>query len=153
MIRSVRGDLLAADAEALVNTVNTAGVMGKGLALGFKRAFPGNFLAYRAACQRGEVALGSMFVYYVTALGDAPRLVINFPTKGHWRDPSRLDDVRSGLGSLVDVIARERVRSIAVPPLGCGNGGLDWQGQVRPLVVDALGAVPDLDVQLFEAWR
>lgn len=133
-----------ADADALVNTV---GVMGKGLALGFKRAFPGNYLAYREACGRGEVVLGSMFVHRTAAM--APRLIINFPTKGHWRYPSRLGDIRAGLVSLVDVIVQERVRSIAVPPLGCGNGGLDW-GEVRPLVVSALSAVSDLDVQLFE---
>jgi O-acetyl-ADP-ribose deacetylase (regulator of RNase III) len=152
MIRSVHGDLLAADADALVNTVNTVGVMGKGLALRFKRTFPDNYASYRTACQRGEVALGTVFVHHSTTLTATPRLIINFPTKGHWRQPSRLADIRAGLVSLLGVVARERVRSIAVPPLGCGNGGLDWR-QVRPLIVTALVAVPDLDVQLYEPTR
>jgi O-acetyl-ADP-ribose deacetylase (regulator of RNase III) len=148
MIRSVRGNLLAAQADALVNTVNTVGVMGKGIALEFKRAFPDNFTAYANACQRGELVLGRMFTFRAATL-TGPQLIINFPTKQHWRNPSRLAYIRVGLISLRDVVVREGVTSVAIPPLGCGNGGLDW-AQVRPLIVAAFSPLPAVDVQLFE---
>ena len=101
MITTAHGNLLEADAEALVNTVNTRGVMGKGIALQFKRAFPANYDAYRAACDRGDVVLGRMFVFETGKLTGNPRFIINFPTKGHWRAKSRLSDIREGLGDLV----------------------------------------------------
>jgi len=147
MIRSGQGSLLDADADALVNTVNTVGVMGKGIALQFKHAFPDNFKAYRKACERGDVVPGRMFVFETGRL--RPRLIINFPTKRHWRSPSRLEDIESGLMDLVDVIRRHAITSIAVPPLGAGNGGLDWS-KVRPLIVAALEPIASLEVQLFE---
>jgi O-acetyl-ADP-ribose deacetylase (regulator of RNase III) len=130
------GDLLSADVEALVNTVNTVGVMGKGLALQFKRRFPANFAIYAAACQRGEVEVGRMLIVE-TARTTTPRFIINFPTKKHWRDPSRLEYVRAGLVALVCEIRERGIRSIAIPPLGCGNGGLTWAA-VRPLIDQAL---------------
>src|SRR6185295_3486452 len=133
------GDLLDADVEALVNTVNTVGVMGKGLALQFKRRFPATFTAYAAACKRGEVEIGRMLVVETKASA-GPRYIVNFPTKKHWRDPSRLEYVRAGLDALVEEIRTRGIRSIAVPPLGCGNGGLAWS-DVEPLIERAMAAL------------
>jgi len=136
VISEESGSLLDAPADALVNTVNTVGIMGKGLALQFKQAYPGNFRAYQAACRNGEVRLGRMFVYEPGVPGQ-PRCLINFPTKGHWRANSKLSDIRTGLADLRQVILDRGITSIAVPPLGCGNGGLSWQ-DVRPLIVGHL---------------
>jgi len=148
MIYRAEGDLLGTNAEALVNTVNTVGVMGKGIALQFKQAYPDNYSAYEAACRRGEVELGKMFVFH-RHTSNNPRLIINFPTKKHWREKSRIKDIESGLRSLIDVVKREGIKSIAVPPLGCGNGGLDWS-DVHPLIEQAFSHVPDVTVQLFD---
>ncbi|SCL28585.1 O-acetyl-ADP-ribose deacetylase (regulator of RNase III), contains Macro domain [Micromonospora nigra] len=147
MIVVSHGNLLTADAEALVNTVNTVGVMGKGIALQFKRAFPANYAAYRAACAAGDVELGKMFVFDSARLG-ARRYVINFPTKGHWRAASKITDIESGIVDLVRVVRELEICSVAVPALGCGNGGLDWE-QVRPLIERAFAALPDVRVLLF----
>lgn len=148
MIERTTGNLLQADVEALVNTVNTDGFMGKGIALQFKQAFPANFDAYRKAVDRGEVRPGSMFVFETgSMLG--PRWIINFPTKRHWRQNSRIEDIESGLEALVREIRARNVRSIAIPPLGCGNGGLDWN-EVRPRIERALAEVPEVRVVLFE---
>ena len=147
MIRSGIGDLLKAPTQALVNTVNTEGVMGKGIALQFKRAYPEMFKAYRDACAHGLVQLGQMWVWQTASL-DGPRLIINFPTKGHWRSASRLTDIHTGLIDLMRVIDEYRIESIAVPPLGCGNGGLKW-ADVRPEIERAFTARPDVDVHLF----
>jgi O-acetyl-ADP-ribose deacetylase (regulator of RNase III) len=148
MIREQRGNLLNADADALVNTVNTVGVMGKGIALQFKRAYPENFKAYKRACDLGDVKLGRMFVWDAGSLaGGSPRFIINFPTKGHWRSSSRIDDIEAGLVDLVAQLRDLPVRSVAVPPLGCGHGGLRWE-DVRPLIVAALEGLPDLEVLL-----
>lgn len=130
MLELTKGNLLEAPVEALVNTVNTVGVMGKGIALQFRQAFPENFKVYAAACKRDEVVPGKMLVVPTQRL-DNPKFVINFPTKRHWKGKSRMEDVEAGLRDLVDVIRREKIQSIAVPPLGCGNGGLDWR-VVRP---------------------
>ena len=147
MIELVQGNLLEADAEALVNTVNCVGLMGKGIALQFKQAFPDNFKVYRSACDRGEVVPGRMLVV-PTGNCVGPRWIINFPTKRHYRHGSRLDDIRSGLVALVDEVERRMIASIAVPPLGCGNGGLDW-AVVRPLIVAAFAPLPGVQVLLF----
>lgn len=151
MIRYTRGNLLEADVEALVNTVNTVGVMGKGIALMFKEAFPENRRLYEAACKRGEVRVGRMFVTERAGL-IGPRLVINFPTKEHWRGPSREIWIREGLADLRRVIQEHRIRSIALPPLGCGNGGLEWSA-VRSLIEDSLGELADVDVVVYEPTR
>ncbi len=145
MIFRADGDLLATDAEALVNTVNTVGVMGKGIALQFKLAFPDNYIAYEAACKHGEVQIGKMFVFHRE---NNPRIIINFPTKRHWKGKSKIEDIQSGLKALIEVVRKERIKSIAVPPLGCGFGGLDW-GKVRPLIAQAFSELPDVNVQLF----
>jgi O-acetyl-ADP-ribose deacetylase (regulator of RNase III) len=147
MVSEEQGNLLDATADALVNTVNTVGVMGKGIALQFKQAYPANFHAYEAACRRGEVRLGSMFTYE-TGLLDSPRYIINFPTKGHWRARSKLSDIKTGLADLRRVIRDRDIRSIAIPPLGCGNGGLDWQ-DVRPLISEALDDLEGVHVVVF----
>ena len=147
MIHNADGNLLEADVDALVNTVNTVGVMGKGIALQFKQAFPGNFKAYAKACKADRVQPGSMFVYDNGRL-EQPKLIINFPTKRHWRSKSRIEDIESGLVDLIRVVRELRIESIALPPLGCGNGGLDWS-DVEPLIVEAFSAVPDVDVHLF----
>jgi O-acetyl-ADP-ribose deacetylase (regulator of RNase III) len=125
MVRYVRGNLLDAQADALVNTVNTVGVMGKGIALQFKKAFPDNFKAYARAVKHGEVQLGKMFVYERSELL-GPRFIINFPTKGHWKSGSNLEDIKTGLVDLVNVIRKFRIHSVAVPALGSGSGGLEW---------------------------
>jgi O-acetyl-ADP-ribose deacetylase (regulator of RNase III) len=140
-------NLLDADVEALVNTVNTVGVMGKGLALQFKRRFPSNFEVYAAACGRGEVQVGRMLVVKIEGLAD-PRFIINFPTKKHWRDPSRLEYVRAGLVALISEVKARNIRSIAIPPLGCGNGGLAWS-EVRPLIEGALIELPGVRALMF----
>lgn len=147
MVEFKSGNLLQADVEALVNTVNTVGVMGKGIALQFKQAFPENFAAYERAAKKGDIVPGRMFVYE-TGLFANPRYIINFPTKRHWRGQSRLDDIEAGLRDLVRIIREKNIRSVAIPPLGCGFGGLDWN-EVRPLILAALDNLPPANVR---AW-
>lgn len=142
------GDLLSAPVEAVVNTVNTRGVMGKGIALQVKQRWPEVDRAYRAASKRGEVTLGRMHIVERGGLGDGPRLVINFPTKDHWRSRSKLADIEAGLHDLRTVIQRLHLRSIAIPPLGCGNGGLAWV-DVRPLIEAALGGLDGVNVVVY----
>ena len=148
MIRYTTGDILAEDVEALVNTVNCVGVMGRGIALQFKKAFPENFRDYAAACRRGEVQPGRMFVFETGALAN-PRYIVNFPTKRHWRGNSRIEDIDVGLKDLATVIRERDIRSIAVPPLGAGLGGLEWS-DVRPRIEQAMRGFNDLDVVVFE---
>jgi O-acetyl-ADP-ribose deacetylase (regulator of RNase III) len=143
-----QGNLLQAPVEALVNTVNTVGVMGKGIALMFKEAFPANFRAYEEACKRKEVRIGKMFVTENLAL-EGPHWLINFPSKKHWRQPSKLEWIVEGLQDLRRVIEEKKITSIALPPLGCGNGGLDWN-EVRPEIEKALKPLESVDVMVFE---
>ncbi|WP_426701670.1 type II toxin-antitoxin system antitoxin DNA ADP-ribosyl glycohydrolase DarG [Rhodanobacter sp. Col0626] len=147
-IRYTTGNLLDARADALVNAVNTVGVMGKGIALTFRRAFDENFLAYAAACKRGDVRIGHMFVTERGALS-GPRWIINFPTKRDWRTKSQLSWVAEGLGDLRRVIVEKGIQSIALPALGCGNGGLDWV-DVRLKIEDVLGEFTNVDIQVYE---
>ena len=149
MVEYVTGDLLIAEREALVNAVNCVGVMGRGVALAFKRRFPGNFKAYKAACDRGELQPGRMFVFETGEL--MPRIIINFPTKRDWRARSRLADIEAGLSALVAEIERHRIHSIALPALGCGLGGLEWT-EVKPRIHRALAGVADLDTLVFEPY-
>jgi len=137
MIEYKSGNLLDSGAEALVNTINTVGVMGKGIALQFKQAFPDNFKAYEAACRHNQVRLGKMFVYHTHTL-HSPRLIINFPTKRQWKGKSIIQDIADGLSDLVQVIRSDNVHSIAIPPWGCGSGGLNWR-EVKPLIEAYLG--------------
>lgn len=136
MIRYKVGDILKADAEALVNTVNTVGVMGKGIALAFKKAYPQNFEEYKKAVEEGRVKIGSLFVTQTGLL--QPKYIINFPTKKHWRHPSKLSYVQKGMASLVEIIEEKDIRSVAIPPLGCGNGKLNWD-EVKPIMENYLG--------------
>jgi len=147
MIVNGVGDLLASDVDALVNTVNCVGVMGKGIALQFKRRYPENFDSYARACKAKEVKLGYMYTVELHAM-TGPRYVINFPTKDHWKARSKIKDIDAGLDDLVRVIRELGIKSIAVPPLGAGNGGLPW-GEVEPLIYQKLGALSDVDVILF----
>lgn len=148
MIRFTQGNLLDTDVDALVNTVNTVGVMGKGIALMFKERFPENYAAYAAACKAGKVEVGRMFVQPGVEL-DGPRWIINFPTKEHWRHPTEPEWIDAGLKALKKVIREKKIASIALPPLGCGNGGLDWK-VVRPKIENALADLEDVEVVVFE---
>ncbi|MDU0294706.1 macro domain-containing protein [Saccharothrix longispora] len=147
MLHKVEGNLLRFDAEALVNTVNTVGIMGKGIALQFKRAYPENFTAYSEACKGGGFDIGQILVFE-TGWMTNPKFILNFPTKRHWRSKSRLEDVEEGLVALRAVIEERGIKSIAVPPLGCGNGGLDWSA-VEPLMKKYLGGLSDTEVYVF----
>lgn len=148
MIEYTSGNILHADTEALVNTVNCVGIMGRGIALQFKNAFPENFKAYALACKREDVQPGRMFVYHTGWLAN-PKYIINFPTKRHWRGKSRIEDIEAGLKDLRDVIARLQIHSIAVPPLGSGLGGLEWEA-VRPRIEAALATLPDVRIVVYE---
>jgi len=147
MIELVEGNLLEAQADALVNTVNTEGVMGKGIALQFAKKFPAMLESYRAACKAGTVQTGQMHVFERGEMFH-PRFIINFPTKRHWRSRSRLEDIESGLRALADEIRARNIKSVAVPPLGCGNGGLDWT-DVYPRIRAALESLTDVRVLVF----
>ena len=146
MIRLTRGNLLEAKVEAVVNTVNTVGVMGKGIALMFKERFPKNYDTYVRGCKSGELEVGRMFVTRNEEFF-GPRWIINFPTKKGWRANSRLEWI--GLRDLVRTIEEKRIKSIAIPPLGCGNGGLDWN-EVRPLIEAAIDGIDDLEAVVYE---
>jgi len=148
MIKLVAGNLLKAEAEALVNTVNTVGVMGKGIALQFKQAYPDNYEEYRRACNHHEVRPGKMFVFATDKLVN-PKYIINFPTKRHWKGKSRMEDIEAGLKALVEVVKEAGIHSIAVPPLGCGSGGLHWD-EVKLLIEAAFRDLPDVTVMLFK---
>lgn len=146
-----KGDLLKSDAEALVNTVNCVGVMGRGIALQFKKKFPENFAAYKKACDTKGLTLGNVLVVDMGKMFN-PRYIINFPTKDHWRAKSRIEDIAAGLESLVAVVRDRKIKSIAIPPLGCGLGGLDWI-EVRPLILRAFEKLTDVQVSVFEPGK
>ncbi|MBL8718637.1 MAG: macro domain-containing protein [Myxococcales bacterium] len=143
-----KGNLLRADTEAIVNTVNCVGFMGRGIAAQFKREFPANFKAYEAACKRNEVVPGRMFMFETGQLTN-PRFIVNFPTKRHWRGASRIDDIEAGLAALVGEVKQRGIKSIAIPPLGCGLGGLDWD-DVRPRIERAFQALSDVRTVVYE---
>ncbi len=148
MITYTTGNLFEAQVDALVNTVNEVGVMGKGMALQFKESFPDAAREYMDAAKRGDVHVGSVLVTKSHSLS-GPRWVIHFPTKRHWRNPSKMQWVSDGLADLRRVIEELGITSIAVPPLGCGNGGLEWV-MVRPLIEEALGTLEGVDVLVYE---
>ncbi|AYL95283.1 macro domain-containing protein [Mucilaginibacter celer] len=148
MITYKKGDLLTDEAFALVNTVNTVGAMGKGIALAFKKAFPDNYLRYRTACLAGNVRVGELFVVPDSTLLMGQRLIINFPTKKDWRDPSEYEYVTMGLTKLRAFIQDNKITSLAMPALGCGNGGLNWD-KVKPMIVEALRGL-DCEIAVYE---
>ena len=148
MVRFVRGDIFNADVGALVNPVNTVGVMGRGLALQFKKRYPRNYELYRQGCKAGELVVGRVFVTE-TEEGDCPRYIVNFPTKKHWRSPSRIEYVEAGLEDLATKIRDLSIESIAVPSLGAGLGGLAWP-DVRDRIEAALGGLDGVEVAVYE---
>lgn len=149
MIKLTQGDLLKQDdVDAIVNAVNCVGVMGKGIALQFKQRWPANFTEYAAACNAGNVRPGRMSIHALSGLVQ-PQYIINFPTKDHWREGSRIQFIEEGLVDLVAQVRRLGIRSIAIPPLGCGNGGLYW-ADVRPLIQGAFELLSEVEVRLFE---
>jgi len=148
MIEVGKGNLLTADAEAIVNTVNCVGIMGKGIALQFKQAYPENFTAYEKACRSGDVRPGRMFIVAKDKVCN-PKFIVNFPTKRHWREKSKIEDIKIGLDALILDVEGLGIGSIAIPPLGCGNGGLNWS-EVKPLIMQAFSRVPSVRVLLYE---
>ncbi len=147
MITYSTGDLLKSYVQAYVNPVNCVGVMGKGLALQFRNEFPENFFLYRQRCKALEMQVGYMFTVAVGGMG-YPDYIINFPTKSHWRDPSHIEYIEQGLEDLVKIIPALNIQSIAIPALGCGNGGLAWS-DVEPLITKAFQLLPHVDVRLY----
>ncbi len=143
-----KGNIVEADAEALVNTVNTKGVMGAGIALQFKKAFPDNFKLYEKASKTGKIQVGRIFVTE-TGQFTNPKYIINFPTKKHWRDPSKLMWIQEGLADLRNFIIQNNLKSIAIPALGCGNGKLNWE-DVKPLITNAISDIKDLAALIYE---
>jgi O-acetyl-ADP-ribose deacetylase (regulator of RNase III) len=149
VIEVTKGNLLSVeDVDAIVNTVNTVGVMGKGVALQFKKAYPDNFTAYESACKRGEVQVGRMFVFDRQTFAK-PRFIINFPTKKDWKHRSKYEYIEAGLADLVQVIRTARIESVALPPLGCGNGGLEWP-RVLSMIRAAFAPLNGVRVLVFE---
>ncbi|SEL38955.1 type II toxin-antitoxin system antitoxin DNA ADP-ribosyl glycohydrolase DarG [Pacificibacter marinus] len=145
-----KGDMFNEQVEAVVNTVNCVGVMGKGVALEFKNRWPANFKAYKRICESKELVPGQMFVFDTEELfaSEGPRYLVNFPTKAHWRSKSKISYIEDGLDALVKAISEHGIKSIAIPPLGCGNGGLDW-ADVRPLIVSKLEGLQDVEIVIF----
>ena len=148
MIDLTEGNILESDAEALVNTVNCVGVMGKGIALQFKQKYPANFKEYARACDKGEMQPGRMLVHR-TGMMINPRFIINFPTKRHWKGNSRMEDIELGLTALVEEVNRLGIRSIAVPPLGSGSGGLNW-AEVRPRIEATFAELPEVRTLIYQ---
>ena len=148
MIELTRGDLLTADTDALVNPVNCVGVMGRGLALAFRTAYPDNFAFYKAACDKNEVRPGAMLLFD-RGTRETPRYIVNFPTKRHWKHKSRIADIEDGLMALAADVQTLGIGSLAMPPLGCGLGGLSWE-KVKPLIESTFADVPAVRVLLYE---
>lgn len=148
MIQYVKGDLLKSDAEALVNTVNTVGVMGKGIALQFREAFPENYKIYRKICKQGNLHIGQMLVTEESSLYDQKKIIINFPTKTHWKYSSEYVYIEKGLVALWDELGKRKIKSVAIPPLGSHNGGLDWQ-RVRTMIEETLGGL-ECNIYVYE---
>lgn len=148
MIKYVTGDILKADTEALINTVNCVGVMGRGIALQFKNAYPDNYKEYKRVCDIGEMIPGKMFIHHTGMLTN-PKYIINFPTKRHWKGKSRIEDIESGLDALAIDIKELGISSIAVPPLGSGLGGLSWRS-VRALIEQKMNGIDNLTVIVYE---
>jgi O-acetyl-ADP-ribose deacetylase (regulator of RNase III) len=148
MIHYTTGNILESDAQALVNTVNTVGVMGKGIALQFKKAFPDNFKAYVKACKQKEIAIGKLLVSKDSNLNSGEKIIINFPTKKDWRNSSEYSYIEDGLDDFLRIIEKEKIKSVALPALGAGNGGLEWT-KVKQIIERKLSAL-NIDVYVYE---
>ncbi|MEB0261659.1 MULTISPECIES: macro domain-containing protein [unclassified Mucilaginibacter] len=147
-MKYLKGNLLTANTQALVNTVNTVGVMGKGIALQFKDRFAENFRIYAAACKRKDFIIGDLLVVKENTI-DGEKIIINFPTKTEWFRKSQYEYIEKGLQKLAEVIKEYQIKSIAIPPLGCGNGGLKWD-KVKPMIEKHLGHLTNVDIQVYE---
>lgn len=145
MINYVTRNILDSESQAIVNTVNTVGVMGKGIALQFKKAYPNNYKSYSLACKNKEIVVGKMFVTTDSNISSGEKIIINFPTKQNWRKPSEYIYIEDGLDDLIDVIKQNQIKSIAIPPLGAGNGGLKWE-KIKEVIEDKLSS---LDIEIF----
>lgn len=150
IISMYNDDITTSEVEAIVNPVNCVGVMGKGIALQIKQRYPITFEQYKKACWKRQVKTGEMFVHK-TKTDESPNYIINFPTKQHWKNSSKIEYIKQGLKDLVKVIKREEIRTVAIPALGCGNGGLKWS-VVKPLIVKAMEGL-DVDVLLYEPLK
>lgn len=148
MIKYITGNILESNTDALVNTVNTAGIMGKGIALQFKKAYHNNFKAYVEACKRNKIEVGKLFVFKDSNLSSGEKYIINFPTKKDWRKPSEYSFIDVGLDDLIRVLKKYNIQSIAIPPLGAGNGGLEW-GKVKKIIEQKLKNL-DVEVIVYE---
>jgi len=148
MINYVTGNILDSEAQAIVNTVNTVGIMGKGIALQFKKAYPNNYKAYSLACKNKEVVVGKMFVTNDSNISSGEKIIINFPTKQNWRKPSEYIYIEDGLDDLIDVIKKNQIKSIAIPPLGAGNGGLKWE-KVKKVIEEKLSSF-NIEIFVYE---
>lgn len=148
MIKYITGNIFDSEVSALVNTVNTQGVMGKGIALQFKERYPNNYRLYRDACKRRDVEVGTMFITKEREMSGELRTIINFPTKKHWRFPSKYEYIKDGLKNLRSQIIELNIKSIAIPPLGSSNGGLNWE-IVKPMIIDALKDL-DCEIEIYE---
>ncbi len=148
MIKYLTGNILDSTAQALVNTVNTVGVMGKGIALQFKNQFPSNYKLYKEACENNQLNIGELLVTEDESLLSGKKVIINFPTKTHWRYPSEYEYIEKGLDALVGVIREKKIESLAIPPLGSGNGGLDWT-KVRAMIEQKMQGL-DCEIFLYE---
>jgi O-acetyl-ADP-ribose deacetylase (regulator of RNase III) len=148
MIQFKQEDIFKSNAMALVNTVNTVGVMGKGIAYQFKKAYPEMFKDYQSACSTSEVQIGKMWVWKNPSIFGT-QYIINFPTKQDWRNDSRIEDVEKGLDDLVKVVKKLSISSIAIPPLGCGNGKLKWE-IVKELIINAVSTLDDVSIEIYE---
>ena len=148
MILPKQGDILKSTVMALVNTVNTIGIMGKGIAYQFKKAYPEMFKDYQSACSTSEVQIGKMWVWKNPSIF-GPQFIINFPTKKDWRNDSSIADIEKGLHDLVKIIKELNISSIAIPPLGCGNGKLEWE-KVKELIINAVSPLNDVSIEIYE---
>jgi O-acetyl-ADP-ribose deacetylase (regulator of RNase III) len=145
MIHFVTGNILDSSAQALVNTVNTMGVMGKGIALQFKKQFPNNYRIYKEVCEQNALQVGQLLILEEDSMFSGKKVIINFPTKTNWRLPSEYEYIEAGLKELKKVVLKRNIESIAIPPLGAGNGGLEWQ-KVKKMIIDTLS---DLDCETY----
>ena len=148
MIKYITGNILESNAQALINTVNTEGIMGKGIALQFKKSFPNNFKAYAEACKKELIGIGNLFVTRESNLASGEKIIINFPTKKSWRKPSEYSFIEQGLNDLICIIDTEQIKSIAIPALGAGNGGLDWE-KVKKMIEQKLSHL-EIDIYVYE---
>ncbi len=148
MIQYITGNILESKAQAIINTVNTDGVMGKGIALQFKKSFPNNYKAYVDACKKEKIDIGKLFIFKDSNLTIGEKIIINFPTKRSWRKPSEYSFIEKGLVDLITIIDTNKIQSIAIPPLGAGNGGLEWE-KVKKIIEQKLNQL-DIDVFVYE---